>query len=137
MESWPRLYPSACNCQGKVHKFFKNCTSCGLIFCQQNSKLKSCTFCSFSFDVEFSGPSEGLEKALNLQNRLLVADSSNSTATTVKEEFHDDDGTFLQTNFLPISEITSRRREIEDYKRKLEKEQEEKSTFNLSQMLNL
>ena len=108
-----------------------------MIFCQQNSKLKECTFCSFPFDQEFSGPSAGLEKALNLQSRLLAADSSHSTATAVKEEFYDDDGTFLQTNFLPASEISARRREIEDYKRKLEKEQEEKSTFDLSQMINL
>ena len=122
---------------GKAHKFFKNCSSCGLIFCQQNSKLKVCTFCSFPFDVEFSGPSEGLERALNLQSRLLAADSSNSAATAIKEEFYDDDGTFLQTNFLSVSEINARRREIEDYKKKLEREQEEKSTFDLSQMLNL
>lgn len=109
-----------------------------MIFCQQNSKLKFCTFCSLPFDSEFSvssSPRESLEKALNLQNRLLSADSENSSATVVKEEFYDNEGSFLQTNFLPVSEIISRRKEIDDYKIKLEKEKEEKLSFNLSEML--
>lgn len=107
-----------------------------MIFCQQNSNLKLCTFCSFPFDADVSSASDSLEKALSLQTRLLAADSENSAATVVKEEFYDEDGSFLQTNFLPMSEINARRKEIEDYKAKLEKDRQEKSSFDLSQMLH-
>lgn len=115
---------------GNNHKFFKNCTSCGLIFCQQNFKLTSCTFCTLPFDTEIPNtPGNSLKSALTLQNRLLAADL-NSTGTSVKEEFSD----FVQTNFCSNSEINARQREIENFKVKLAKEKEEKSTFDLSKM---
>ena len=134
MESWPRLYPTTCNCQGVHHKFYKNCLGCGLLFCQQNSKLSSCTFCSLPFDTLPSNSSIGLEKALNLHNRLLQADR-NPSATVVLDEFNDPSGNFLHTNFLSASEINLRRKELEEYKSKLEREKAEKSTFDLSKML--
>lgn len=150
MEKWPREYPSLCNCQGKSlkfklltlsqlgknHKFFKNCLGCGLIFCQQNSKLSSCTFCSLTFDSPVGSSTESsLEKALNLQSRLLAADL-NTASTRIKDDYSDQTGNFLQTKFCPASEITARKRQIEDYKAKLAKEQAEKSSFDLSKMLN-
>jgi len=118
---------------GKNHKFFKNCLNCGLIFCQQNFKLTSCTFCTLPFDPEISNkkqPGDSLKSALNLQNRLLSADLNSTATTSVKEEFSE----FIQTNFCSNSEINARQREIENFKLKLSKEKEEKSTFDLSKM---
>lgn len=109
---------------------------CGLIFCQQNSKLTSCTFCSLSFDTEANEKmssceqnQNSLKSAFDLQTRLLSADF-NSTGTKVKEEFSD----FIQTNFCSNSEINARKREIEEFKTKLAKEKAEKSSFDLSKI---
>lgn len=117
---------------------------CGLIFCQQNSKLASCSFCALPFDKEVyrtdsnisslkNDPRASLRSALNLQNRLLEADANSTGSNNVKEEFSE----FVQTNFCPNSEINARKTEIEDFKAKLAKEKEERSSFDLSQMLHL
>lgn len=156
MEKWPQLYPTACDCQGiffnfwsslifctlltgKNHKFFKNCLRCGLIFCQQNSKLLSCSFCSFSFSDSVGGFNDesSLKLALNLQSRLLEADSNSSTATHINDDFGDQTGSFIQTKFCPASEISAKKRQIENFKLRIAKEQAERSSFDLSKMLNL
>lgn len=158
MDTWPLKYPDECNCQGtttelslltdkhfilgKSHKFYKNCLGCGLIFCQQNSKLSNCTFCSLSFDSSPSllptyHSSSALEKALSLQNRLLAADNDSAVKADIKDEYSDTaSGSFLQTNFCPASEIVARKVEIDAYKAKLAQQQEERSTRDLSEMLN-
>ena len=85
------------------------------------------------FDPEISNkkqPGDSLKSALNLQNRLLSADLNSTATTSVKEEFSE----FIQTNFCSNSEINARQREIENFKLKLSKEKEEKSTFDLSKM---
>ena len=105
---------------------------CGLIFCQQNSKLGNCTFCTLPFDTKPKGTDRELEKALNLQKRLLEADSNSMAMTSVKEEYT----SIVQTKFCSASDIIARKREIEAFKMKLAKDQEEKSTFDLSKMLN-
>lgn len=89
------------------------------------------------FDSEGSSSSSELEKALTLQKRLLAADSNLAVVTSVKDEYNDPSGSFVQTNFCSASDITARKREIENYKAKLAKEQEERMTFDLSKMLNL
>lgn len=104
-------------------------------FCQQNSKLMSCTFCTLPFDTSHvsnsSNDQRSLKSALNLQTRLLQADLSSTSGTSVKEDFSE----FIQTNFCSNSEINARQKEIENFKAKLAKEKEEKLTFDLSKMM--
>ena len=126
---------------GKIHKFYKNCLACGLIFCQQNSKLANCSFCSYSFDssipVTKLSSIGALEKSINLQNRLLAADNDDAVKADIRDEYNDaSSGSFLQTKFCPASEIIARKREIDIFKAKLAQQQEEKSTYDLSKMLN-
>lgn len=123
------------------HKFYKNCLGCGLIFCQQNSKLQNCTFCALSFDKlpgKVSSPnSHSLEKAVQLQSRLLTADSEKNCVSTIKDEYDNNlENSFVQTKFCSASEIIARKREIEGYKAKLALDQEQKSSLELSKMLD-
>ena len=94
-----------------------------------------------SFD-EFPGKtsspnSYGLEKAIQLQSRLLAADSDENYKSKIKDEYDNIlDNSFVQTKFCSASEIVARKREIEGYKAKLALDQEQKSSVELSKMLD-
>lgn len=131
-----------------THQFYKNCLHCGLIFCQQNSKLSTCTFCSHSFDqtppTSSTAPStlgsevkNALLKATGLQTRLLAADSDSSSTVAIRDEYTDENSNFIQTKFCSSSEIIARQREMDAFKERIFKEQAEKSSFDLSKMLGL
>jgi hypothetical protein len=67
----------------------------------------------------------------------LAADNDSAVKADIKDEYSDTaSGSFLQTNFCPASEIVARKVEIDAYKAKLAQQQEERSTRDLSEMLN-
>ena len=155
MDKWPQLYPTACNCQGSnecnsqlsyslslssatTHKLFKNCLVCGLIYCTQNAKLQSCTFCSHSFSSSTLSTAplsldlqSKLAAANALKDRLLSADSDSQ----FKSSLLDTDAPADSLQFIPAGEMEARAGEFERLREKLERERAQRGTFNLAEMI--
>lgn len=86
--------------------------------------------------MNYRSAKEGLDKAFQLQNRLLAADSDKNSNSIINDEYNNYlEDSFVQTRFCPASEIIARKREIEVYKAKLALDQERKSSYELSKML--
>lgn len=124
------------------HALFRNCVSCGLVYCQQNRKLVACTFCGCAFDAASSSNNtshstsalkRALEQATAQREKLIAADSDETAVAGIRDEC----GSFVQTQFCSETEIEQRRGEIEAFKARIEQEQEQKRTFDLSKMLRM
>ena len=144
---WPRQYPAKCNCQATAHKLFRNCMSCGLIFCSQNSSLEACSFCGRSFNdssLHARGPRESAVKsallhAEALSEQLVRADLESQAhqfqSVLDREELNVDSAGFVQTHFISATEYAGRAAEIEGYKQQIEEARRRKNTFKLSDFI--
>ena len=119
---------------GLTHKLFRNCLNCGLILCHQASRLGACPFCAHGFNqpAGLASLSSALGKAMTLRESLLKADAAqlNGAVQEVGED------AVAQTKFWRASEIDGRQKEIEEFKERMERQREERLTYDLSQMLS-
>lgn len=80
-----------CGCMASSHRFYANCTNCGLIHCEEEV-VDLCLFCNSALEPPFDAQ-EAQNRRLNAdtiqayatKDRLLMYDKENTKRTNVKD----------------------------------------------------